>query len=86
MLTITHNSQSTKKERWHQDALWEARGGSVTVLAMFCWETLGPGIHVDVILSRITYQNIVADQVHPSMPMIFPNGSGFLSAGSCTLL
>ena len=44
--------------------------------AMFCWETLGPAIHVDVNLARVTYLNIVADQVHPFMAMVFPDGSG----------
>ena len=44
--------------------------------AMFCWETLGPAIHVDVSLTRVTYLNIVADQVHPFMAMVFPDGSG----------
>ena len=38
--------------------------------AMFCWETLGPAIHVDVNLTRVTYLNIVADQVHPFMAMV----------------
>lgn len=33
--------------------------------AMFCWETLGPPIHVDVTSTRTTYQNIVPDQVEP---------------------
>ena len=42
-----------------------AGGGSVMLWAMFCWETLGPAIHVDVNLTRVTYRNIVADQVHP---------------------
>ncbi|MCJ8749228.1 hypothetical protein PDJAM_G00173930 [Pangasius djambal] len=36
--------------------------------AMFCWETLGPGIHVDVTSTCTTYLNIVADRVHPFMP------------------
>ena len=44
--------------------------------AMFCWETLGPAIHVDGNLTRVTYLNIVADQVHPFMAMVFPDGSG----------
>ena len=30
--------------------------------AMFCWETLGPAIHVGGNLTRVTYVNIVADQ------------------------
>ena len=44
--------------------------------AMFCWETLGPAIHVDVNLIRVTSLNIVADQVHPFMAMVFSDGSG----------
>ena len=44
--------------------------------AMFCWETLGPNIHVDVNLTRGTSLNIVADQVHPFMATVVPDGSG----------
>ena len=44
--------------------------------AMFCWETLGPAIHVDVTLTRTTYQSIVADHVHPFMETVFPGGCG----------
>ncbi|KAI4872592.1 hypothetical protein NFI96_002177 [Prochilodus magdalenae] len=51
-------------------------GESVTLWAMFCWETLGPIIHVDVGLTCATYLNVVADQVHPFMVMVFPDGSG----------
>lgn len=40
---------------------------------MTCWEP----IHVDVIVTCITYLNIVADQVHTLMVTIFPNISGF---------
>ena len=47
-------------------------GGSVMLQARFCWETLGSAIHVDVNLTRVTYLNIVADQVHPFMAMVFP--------------
>ncbi|MCI4385481.1 hypothetical protein PGIGA_G00050990 [Pangasianodon gigas] len=43
----------------------QAGGGSVMLYAMFCWETSGPGLHVDVTLTRTTYQNIVADRVTP---------------------
>ena len=39
----------------------QASGGSVMLWAMFCWETLGPAIHVDVTLTRTTYLSIVAD-------------------------
>ena len=44
--------------------------------AMFCWETLALAIHVDVSLTRVTYLDIAADQVHPFMAMVFPDGSG----------
>ncbi|KAE8297395.1 Transposable element Tcb1 transposase Transposable element Barney transposase [Larimichthys crocea] len=51
-------------------------GGSVMLWAMFCWETLGPVIHVDVTLTPTTYLNIVTDHVHPFMETVFPDGSG----------
>uniref|UniRef100_A0AAY5KPB9 Tc1-like transposase DDE domain-containing protein n=1 Tax=Esox lucius TaxID=8010 RepID=A0AAY5KPB9_ESOLU len=54
----------------------QAGGGSVMLWATFCWETLGPGIHVDVNLTDAAYLNIVADQLHPFMAMVFPDGSG----------
>lgn len=54
----------------------QAGGGSVMLWAMFCWETLGLAIHVDVTLTRTTYLSIVADHVHPFMETIFPGGSG----------
>ncbi|KAK3541531.1 hypothetical protein QTP86_029169 [Hemibagrus guttatus] len=37
-----------------------AGGGGVMLWAMFCWESLGPAIHVDVTLTRSTY--LFADQ------------------------
>ena len=43
---------------------------------MFCWETLGPGIHVDVTLTCTANLNIVGAQVHPFMATVFPDGSG----------
>ncbi|MCJ8732198.1 hypothetical protein PDJAM_G00208470 [Pangasius djambal] len=64
-------------KRWHQDALWDegkTGGGSL----------MGPGIHVDVILTRTTYLNIVADQVHPFMATVFPNGSGLFQQDNAT--
>ncbi|KAK3562667.1 hypothetical protein QTP86_004084 [Hemibagrus guttatus] len=39
----------------------QAGGGSVMLWAMFCWETLGPAIHVDVTLTRTTYPSIFAE-------------------------
>lgn len=51
-------------------------GGVVMLWAMFCWETLGPAVHVDDALTGSTYLNIIADQVHPFMETVFPDGSG----------
>ncbi|KAK3572207.1 hypothetical protein QTP86_026064 [Hemibagrus guttatus] len=53
-----------------------AGGGSVLLWSMFCWETLGPAVHVDVIVTRSTYLSIVADHVHPFMETLFPDGCG----------
>ncbi len=54
----------------------QAGKGSLMLWVMCCWETLGVGIHMDVTLTRTTYLNIVADQVHPYMANVFPDGSG----------
>uniref|UniRef100_A0AAY5KZE1 Tc1-like transposase DDE domain-containing protein n=1 Tax=Esox lucius TaxID=8010 RepID=A0AAY5KZE1_ESOLU len=54
----------------------QASRGSVMLWAMFCWETLGPAIHVDVTLTRTTYLSIVVDHVHPFKATIFPVGIG----------
>ncbi|KAK3568343.1 hypothetical protein QTP86_004953 [Hemibagrus guttatus] len=43
---------------------------------MFCYESLGSAIHVDVTLPRTTNRNIVKDHVHPFMEMVFPDGCG----------
>lgn len=43
---------------------------------MFCWETLGSAIHVDITLTCATYLNIEADQVHPFVEMVFLDVSG----------
>uniref|UniRef100_A0A671YBG6 Tc1-like transposase DDE domain-containing protein n=1 Tax=Sparus aurata TaxID=8175 RepID=A0A671YBG6_SPAAU len=56
--------------------------GSVRLWAMFCWETLGPAIHLDVALTSTTYLNILADQVHPFIQTVFPDGSGFFQRDS----
>nr|KAF6360073.1 hypothetical protein mMyoMyo1_011031 [Myotis myotis] len=46
-------------------------------LGMFSWHDLGPLIHVEQRLNSTTYLSIVADQVHPIMLMVYPNGDGF---------
>lgn len=48
------------------------------IWAMFCSETLGPAICVDVTLAHKTYLNIVIDHVHIFMEMVFPVGCGLL--------
>ncbi|MCJ8743381.1 hypothetical protein PDJAM_G00093370 [Pangasius djambal] len=64
----------------------QAGGGSVMLWATFCWETLRPGIHVDVTLTRPTYLNTVADQVHLFMATVFPNGSGLFQQDNAPCL
>lgn len=53
--------------------------------AKFCWETVGPGIYVDVTLSHITYLNTVADKIHPFMVTVFPKWLWPLSEGQSAL-
>lgn len=68
-------------KRWHQNALWEkARWqrqgdalGNVLLGNLGSWRIYG---HVDATLSHITYQNILADYIHPFMAVVVPNGSG----------
>ncbi|KAK3522147.1 hypothetical protein QTP70_026962 [Hemibagrus guttatus] len=52
--------------------------GSVMLWAMFCWETLGPAIHVDVTVTCSTYLSIAADHLHPFMETLFPDGCDLL--------
>ena len=60
----------------------QAGGGSVMLWAMFCWETLGPAIRVDVTLTCTTCLSIVADHVHHFMETVVPDGRGlFLQDG-----
>nr|KAF6382611.1 hypothetical protein mPipKuh1_008967 [Pipistrellus kuhlii] len=54
-----------------------AGGGSVMVWGMFSWYDLGPLIFVEQYLNSTTYLSIVADQVHPIMLMVYPNGDVF---------
>lgn len=54
----------------------QAGRDSVMLWAVFCWESLGPVIPVDVTLTRTTYLRIVADHVYPFMETIFPAGCG----------
>lgn len=50
--------------------------------AMFCWENLGPAIHVNVSLTHVTYLSIVADHIHPFMEMVFAGGCGLFQQDS----
>lgn len=51
-------------------------GGSATLWAMFCWETLCPAIRVDVTLTRNAYLSIAAHRVPALMEMVFPDLCG----------
>lgn len=51
--------------------------GSVMLLAMYCWETLGSAIHVAVTLTCATYVRISVEHVQHFMQTIFPDGCGF---------
>lgn len=53
----------------------QADRGSLMLWAVVCWETLDPAM--DVTLTRTTYLNIVADQLHSFIVTLFLNGSGF---------
>ncbi|CAL1599941.1 unnamed protein product [Knipowitschia caucasica] len=64
------------------DASYQSSGYTVTLWGMFCWETLGPVIHVDDFLTPNTYTSILADHVHPFMNSVFPEGSGFFQQDS----
>lgn len=52
----------------------QAGGGSMMLWTVFCWETVGPTIHVDVTLTSNSYLNIVADHVRSFMEIVFPDG------------
>ncbi|CAN9501504.1 unnamed protein product [Ophioblennius macclurei] len=54
----------------------EEGAGSLMLWAMFCWDTLGPALHVDSGLDPQSYLDIVADHVHPFMGVMFPEGGG----------
>lgn len=57
-----------------------AGGGSVILWAVFCWEALGPALHVDVRLTPPTNFNTVAEEVHPFLErysvMSWPHSAG----------
>nr|KAF6378858.1 hypothetical protein mMyoMyo1_009748 [Myotis myotis] len=63
-----------------------AGGGSVMIWGMFSWHDLGPLIHVEQCLNSTTCLSIVADQVHPTMLMAYPNGDGFFQQDNAPCL
>ncbi len=77
------------RKTWQQDALWEEKQvgeGSLMLWAMFCWETLGAGIHENVTLTRTTDLNIVADHIHHFIAVVFLEDSAlFQQSGPATL-
>ena len=54
--------------------------------AVFCWETLGPVINVDVTLTCTIYLSIVADHEHPFMEMVFTDGCGLFQQDNAPCL
>lgn len=62
----------------------QTSGYTVTLWGMFCWETLGPVVHVDDTLTQNSYINVLADHVHPFMNSVFPDGSGYFQQDSTT--
>lgn len=50
--------------------------GRVIIWAMLCWETFGPAIHVDVMLTCTTYLSIIADHVHLFMETVLSDSCG----------
>lgn len=50
------------------------------------WDTLGPGIHTGVSLTHTNERNIVTDQVHPFMAMVFPKGIGIINLATLHML
>lgn len=53
------------------------------VWVMICQETLVSVIHVDLTSKCTTYQNFVADQVHPAMATVLPKDSGLFLSNKC---
>nr|KAF6360184.1 hypothetical protein mMyoMyo1_011136 [Myotis myotis] len=49
----------------------------VMAWGMFSWHDLGPLIRVEQHLNSTTNLSIIADQVHPIMLMVYPNGDDF---------
>ena len=54
----------------------QAGGGGVNFWAMFCWETLGSALRVDVTSTHSTYLSIVAHFPDPFMERYSPDGRG----------
>ena len=47
----------------------QASGGNVMLWAMFCWEALGPGIHVEVNLTHATYKTSLWTKYSPGQKL-----------------
>ncbi|KAK3523387.1 hypothetical protein QTP86_029885, partial [Hemibagrus guttatus] len=61
----------------HSHRVWTIeQWKKVACETLFCWETLGPAIPLDVTLTRTTYLSIVADHVPPLMETLFPDVCG----------
>ena len=69
---------------WHQDALGQAGGGSALFWAMF-WESLGPGIHVDINFTCHLPDTLLRTKYTPFMATVFPDGTGLYIMRPATL-
>lgn len=89
-ITFSFHITFLEKRTWHQDVLWDKDKpgwSSVLLWTMFCGEILGPGIHMDVTLTRPSYLTIVADHVYDFLVMVSPIVSVFFqrdNASPCT--
>ncbi|GBM79138.1 hypothetical protein AVEN_256253-1 [Araneus ventricosus] len=54
----------------------QAGGGGIMLWGMFSWTALGPVVVVEQTMKAANYLNTIADQLHPYMVFVFPNGNG----------
>ena len=80
---IVHVSSTRGREGSRMHGGEKLSWDSVMLWAMFCWESLGPGIHVDVTLTYTKDSNIAEDQIHPFVETLYPGGSGSFSSTHC---
>ena len=71
-VAVVNTYRQWSRESWNETAPGcivgrrQAYGGSVMLWTMFCWKTLGPGIHLDVNFSHATYLTTLWTRYTPS--------------------